>query len=170
MTLPGGSLARRLSLLVAGAVTVAACGTETSVTKARDAGVYAAVIESVAPEPPVRPGASVEELERVVFVGPHDDETTLSLEVQADVVDTLDEFATVRFVDDESEAINEADELMPVRERGVLLLVGSVPLGRSPTVEVVRYVDRDERARFRVTAEREDERWSVVGVEERPRR
>ena len=154
---------RTLTLLTAATLAIAACGEDDSGPRAHDAEVYGAVIRALAPDPP---GEPVRELDRDVFVGPIDDEVDISLGVQASVVDDLEKFATIRFVDDKDEAIG-SDEREPVIDDGVLVLLGRVPTGGSPTVRAVRYVDADDSRRFRVTVRGSDDVWNVVDIERR---
>ncbi|HEX6312915.1 MAG TPA: hypothetical protein VF152_14980 [Acidimicrobiia bacterium] len=143
------------------ALAVASCDDGDPGTRSHDAEVYAAVIRALAPDPP---GAPVEELDRTVFVGPADDEVDISIGVQASVVDDLEEFATIRFVDDEEEAIGD-DELETVINDGVLVLLGPVPPGTPTTVRARRYVDADDMDRYRVTVEGSGENWEVADLE-----
>jgi hypothetical protein len=137
------------------AVTLAAggCGSDgpSPSTTEREARVYAAVIEALAPDGP-EPSPETDEPDRVVYAGSLDVDGPIPLEVQAAVVEELVEFATVRFVDEKAEAM----------EDGVLVLLGAVPNGRSPSVTAERYVDRDDAERFRVSLERSDGDWTVV--------
>ena len=159
-------------LLIALALVAAACGGDDgdgdgdgSERSAPEAEVYTAVIRELAP---ATPGQVAEELDRDVFVGPLNEEVDLSLGVQASVVDNLEDFATIRFVDDKKEALG-SDETEAVIDDGVLLLLGRVPAGDSPAVRATRYVDVDDVTRFRVTVEGSGERWRVADIETTPR-
>jgi len=158
---------QRLTVLVAMALAVGACGSDDSPTTDRDAEVYAAVIRTLAPENPGDLGTEVDELDKTVYVGPLDDDVEISLEEQVQVVDDLEDFATVTFVDKREEAIDDAAEDEPVREDGVLLLLGAVPTDRAPTVDAERYVDVDDAARYRVTLLQSGEEWTVRNVADR---
>jgi hypothetical protein len=155
---------RRLTFLVATTLAVGSCGSEDKQATERDAGVYAAVIRALAPEEPPDLDAGTDELDRIVYAGPLDEEVEISLEVQVAVIDELEEFATIRFVDTSDEAIEEGEEGEPVLEDGVLLLLSTVPTGSSPSVDTERYVDLDDAARYRVTLERPGGEWEVVNV------
>ena len=155
---------QRSMLLLALTLVATACGDDgedSAERNAPEAEVYTAVIQALAPN---TPGQVVEELERDVFVGPINDDVDLSLGVQASVVDDLEDYATIRFVDEKDEAVG-SDESEPVIDHGVLLLLGRVPQGDSPTVRATRYVDVDDVARFRVTVEGSGERWRVSDIE-----
>lgn len=158
---------RRLTTLVAITLAVVSCGSDGADATDRDAGVYVAVIRALAPgEAGERtPGGTIDELDRVVYVGPLDDAQHIPLEVQAAVVEQLDELATVRFVDERAEAIDDDDEEAPVLEDGVLVLVGPVPAGARPSVDAERYVDAGDAARLRVRLEPTDGAWEAVGVD-----
>jgi hypothetical protein len=161
---------RRLTSLVAITLAVVSCGSDGADATDRDAGVYVSVIRALAPgEPDERgqpdPAATTGELDRVIYVGPLDEEQAIPLEVQAAVVEQLVDFATVRFVDERAEAIDDRDHSAPVLEEGVLVLVGPVPAGGGPTVDAERYVDAGDAARVRVSLEATDGEWDVVGVD-----
>ena len=156
---------RRLTFLVATTVAVGSCGTEDGQSVERGAQVYAAVIRALVSEPPGHPDTEAEGSDRVVYAGPLDEKADISLGVQVAVVEELDEFATIRFVDARNEAIDDHRRDRPVRESGVLVLLGAVPDGRTPSIEAARYVDVDDAARFRVKVERSRGQWRVVDVD-----
>ncbi|HET6663984.1 MAG TPA: hypothetical protein VFG94_06985, partial [Acidimicrobiales bacterium] len=131
----------------------------------REANVYAAVIRALAPDGPADRGAETEELERVVYAGSLDEENAIPLEVQAAVVEVLEDFATIRFVDEKAEAVDETEDGEPVLEDGVLVLLGAVPAGRSPSVDAERYVDLDNDEQFQVSLERSNDDWSIVDMD-----
>lgn len=148
---------------------VNSCGSDGSPMIERDAGVYAAVIRALADEPPDpwRDRVDIDDQrERVVFAGPLDEEIAISLEVQAAVVEALEDLATIRFVDQRTEAIDDDDDEQPVLEGGMLVLLGTVPAGRSPAVETERYVALDAATQYVVTAEQSDGEWMVVNLEQ----
>jgi hypothetical protein len=86
------------------------------------------------------------------------------LEVQAAVVEMLEDFATIRFVDKKTEAIDDTADGEPVLDDGVLVLLGAVPAGRSPSIDAERYVDLDDDEHFRISLERSDNAWSIVDL------
>jgi hypothetical protein len=152
---------RRFAFPLATALAVGSCGSDATQATERDADIYGAVIRTLAPE---SPGAETDELDRVVYAGPLDDQVEISLEVQVAVIDELDEFATIRFVDSRDEAIEEDEPGEPVLEDGVLMLLSAIPSGSAPSVDAERYVDDDEAARYRATLERSEGVWKVVKV------
>jgi hypothetical protein len=46
----------------------------------------------------------------------------------------------------------------------VLVLVGPVPSGRTPSVDAERYVDNDDAVHVRVTLERPNGDWEVASI------
>jgi hypothetical protein len=147
------------------ALAMGSCGSGDPNEHEREANVYAAVIQALAPDEPAGPGAETEELERVVYAGSLDEERVISLEVQAAVVELLEDFATIRFVDEKTEAIDDTADDEPVLEDGVLVLLGAVPTGRSPSIDAERYVDLDDDEHFRISLERSDDEWSIVDLD-----
>jgi hypothetical protein len=47
----------------------------------------------------------------------------------------------------------------------VLVLLGAVPTGRSPSVDAERYVDLDDHEHFQVSLERSNDEWSIVDLD-----
>jgi hypothetical protein len=137
---------------------VGACGSGDPSEHEREANVYAAVIRALALDEPADPGAETEELDRVVYVGSLDEERAISLEVQAAAVEMLED-------DEKAEAIDETEDGEPVLEDGVLVLLGAVPTGRSPSVDAERYVDLDDHEHFQVSLERSNDEWSIVDLD-----
>lgn len=144
---------------------VSSCGSGDPSEHEREANIYAAVIQALAPDEPADPGAETEKLDRVIYAGPLDEEHAISLEVQAAVVEMLDDFATIRFVDEKAEAIDDTTDAEPVLDDGVLMLLGAVPTGPSPSVDAERYVDLDQDENFRISLERSDNEWSIVNLD-----
>ena len=143
---------------------VGSCGSGDPSEHEREANIYAAVIQALAPDESTDAGAEADELDRVIYAGSLDEEHTISLEVQATVVEMLEDFATLRFVDEKAEAIDDTDDGEPVLEDGVLVLLGSVLTGRSPSIDAERYVDLDDDEHFRISLERSDNEWSIVDL------
>jgi len=75
----------------------------------------------------------------VVYVAPADGET-IEVGIQAAVVEATVDMAIVRFADEASEALDTDTEGEPVKDGGVLLIVGDMPdPSRTIELEVVRY-------------------------------
>ena len=158
---------RRLTPLLAITLATVACGSDSASPTDRESDVYATLIQALAPSEPTERATSeeIDELDRVVYAGSLDEEQPISLEVQAAVVEQLEDFATVRFVDERAEAIDDTDDREPVLEDGVLILLGRVPSGRKPSVDAERYVDIEDTVHVRVTVERADGDWDVASVD-----
>ncbi len=80
----------------------------------------------------------------VIFVVAGDG-TTIDVGVQADVAGATVDWATVRFADRAADAFDPDVEGEPVRDDGVMLLVGPIPEpARTIELDVVRYIALDE--------------------------
>ena len=146
-----------LGALVAAGCTDAATDPQPPSGAARDAAVLTAVISSVAelaPEPEVAP---------VVYaVGI---QGTLEIEVQAAVAMSLMGLCDLRFADDSSEAFEEVDGELRLREGATLLVIGSVASeGDQVEVPVTRYVAADFSEDLLVVANRQNLDWAVSDV------
>jgi hypothetical protein len=161
------TMLRRLTPLLAITLAAVSCGSDGTSATDREADVYVTLIRALAPSEPGErvPSDRIDEFDRVIFVGSLDEQQAISLEVQAAVVEQLEEFATVRFVDERAEAIDHTDDRDPVLEDGVLVLLGPVPSGRTPSVDTERYVDIDDSVHVRVTLEPADGDWEVATVD-----
>jgi hypothetical protein len=128
------------------AVAAASCNDDPSNGDANvtPAAAYVAVVEwQVSDQEPVLDDAG-EVVVPVVFVAA-DDGSTIDVGVQAEVAEATADWVNVRFADQPSETFDESVEGQPVREDGVMLLVGPLPEA-APTIElsVVRYVAADD--------------------------
>lgn len=129
---------------------------------AREARVVARLVEEVATEAPVDP--AVPEALPLVFVAGF--ERTFPIDVQAAVAADLVDDVAVRFVDERLEAIDDTLDHRPVREGGVLLVVGPVPEERRAIeVEVERYLDAAEVERRMVLLVWRDRSWTITSTE-----
>jgi hypothetical protein len=98
-----------------------------------------------------------------VFVASSDPEQSISLEVQAEMVEELHDFATLRFVDEPTEAIDEDDPTQPVADNGVLLELGPIrEQDDTATLDVEWYQDVDTTQSYRVRATRSDDVWTAT--------
>jgi hypothetical protein len=114
-----------VSVVVATLFVVTACGDDGGSgdnTSSRDSDVYAAIVRSVAADQPHE-----EDETPVVYVTPFPNEKPIPLDVQVGVVDSVADEATVRFVDEEEQAVNKDAEGAPVVDDGVLVRIGTVP-------------------------------------------
>lgn len=148
-----------------GGVAASACSSTSPETAEREAHVYAVVIQALAVDALDDLTPSRGQPEQVVFAGPLDDEPPIPLEVQAAVVDELEDFVTVRFVDSGSEAVDDSGEGRVILEDGLIVLLGAVPSGSSPRVAAERYVTPDRSDHFRVHTEESDGEWQLVSLE-----
>lgn len=132
--------------------TVAGCNGD-SETVERDAGIYAAVIDTVVGDAPF---ADLDDpLAVVVWVYPLADDV-IDLEVQVEVLVLLEEYATIRFVDDFEEAVDEDAAGQPVLEAGVAVGLGPVP-GEAPvSVRAERYAGDGSPEALRLDVRRSD--------------
>jgi hypothetical protein len=145
-------------LALAGAVLLGACS-DSSPSADREAQIVAAAVRALVP-----PSDDETTVTRDVFVG-GDEDTRASLTVQADVLKELDEFESIRFVDDRSEAISDTPP-HAVHSDGVYLEVGPVPkTGSRITVPALRYIDRDDQDRLRLRLARSGATWTVTAIE-----
>jgi hypothetical protein len=86
----------------------------------------------------------------VVFVAT-DDGSTIDVGVQAEVAEATADWANVRFADQPAETFESGVEGEPVRDDGVMLLVGPLPAAApSIQLDVVRYVAVDDSEALRV--------------------
>jgi len=129
---------------------VAACdsdaGESSDVVGSADA-ITAAVAWQAGEQEPVVDADGEAQLPVVFVVA--DDGAMIDVGVQADVAaDTVD-WATVRFADDIADTFDPDVEGEPVRDDGVLLLIGPMPEpARSVELELVRYFDIDTGETF----------------------
>jgi hypothetical protein len=119
--------------------------------------VLTAVISSVAelaPEPEAAP---------VVYVVGI--QGTLDIEVQAAVAMNLVGLCDLRFADDSSEAFEELEGELRLREGALLLVIGPVASeGDQVEVAVTRHVAADFSEDLLVVANRQDLDWAVTEV------
>ena len=149
-------------MLVAAALSAVACGADhRTAADDRAIAIYSSVIRVVAPPPSTTPTTPLSD---PVFVVAANSRSPISLEVQAGIVDILHDFATLRFVDERSEAIDTADPHQPVHESGVLITLSNIPPGlTNVTIEAQRYERIDVATTYRITLQRVGTSWKPVG-------
>lgn len=124
--------------------------------------IYAAAVEAVVAEARPLPDDGDEPL--AVYLEARED-TEISAEVQVGVVDALEPWASVRFIDSLEEAVEVDADGAPVRGDGVLVGLGVVGDGlASTTVMVDRYEGPDRTSVFEVDVVRRRGEWSVDGA------
>jgi len=103
---------------------------------------------------------------QVVYVAPFANQKAITLETQVDVIDALTALATVRFVDELSEAVQDDAPGSPAKGSEVVLLGPLVTTGSVTEVEAQRYASETDqvRYRFRVTSTA-DGGWEATQVE-----
>jgi hypothetical protein len=136
-----------------------ACGAGSrSAADNRAISIYAAAIRVIAtqpigPEPTTRPG-------QIFVAGAHG---AIPLSVQAGVADTLESFATIRFVDDRSEAIDSTEPHQAVHGNGILVIVGDIPAGREDVaIAAQRYERTDRHAAYTIFVHHDGATWKPV--------
>ena len=160
-------LRRSVSGLVAASlVMLTACGSSGAAAPddgdQRVAAVYRAVILAIADPQPN------DEHKPVVFVAPRPDAKTIPITVQAPVVDGLADEVSVRFVDDDKEAIDGTVDGAPVKEEGVLLRLGPVAAGDPVEVTADRYRTLTDQALVTLSARSNGEDWAARVISEGP--
>ncbi|HEX5097084.1 MAG TPA: hypothetical protein VFX21_13750 [Acidimicrobiia bacterium] len=142
-----------------GALLFGACS-DSSPSGDREAKIVAAAIRAL-----VLPTNDETKVTRTVFVGAPEQPGRVSLDLQADVLNELDEFESLRFVDARAEAI-EDDLSRRVHGDGVYLEIGPVPeTGSRIVVPALHYLDRNHQSRLRLHMARSGSTWSVTSID-----
>jgi hypothetical protein len=150
---------RTLVLTATVVVAVTACTGGGSNTSDRPAVIYSAVIRAVLTDTS-HPNISSD---TSVFVVAADERSPIPLEVQADIVEELHEFATIRFVDQRVEAIDDSSPNRPVKDNGILITLGKIPSGANTvTVNASRYLNATNTIAYRVTLKRTKTQWNPI--------
>lgn len=124
----------------------------------REAAVYELILDWVLAGEP----AAADD-EPTVFVASRH-EQPIDVEVQALIVEAMDERAEVRFVDERAEAVVDGEDGLPVHDGGVLVGLGAVPPdGDRVEVYVDRYRRADDVVAWDVTVQRRGESWQLAG-------
>jgi ABC-type Fe3+-hydroxamate transport system substrate-binding protein len=150
-------------MLCVAALLVVASACTSSAAKASDANtadVYTVVLEHLMPAP------VPDEDKQVVYVAPFANQKSIALETQVDVIAGLADQATVRFVDELSEAVDANSPDSPAKGSEVVLLGPVVVTGPLTEVEAQRYTSETDqvRYRFRVSSTAEGD-WTAQQVE-----
>jgi hypothetical protein len=152
---------KRVLLFASMLLVVASCGADHKPANERAIAIYTATIRAMLTEPG---GPTPTSTIRVpVFVVAADERSPISLDVQAGVVDQLHGFATIRFVDERSEAIDEADPRKRVHQDGVLIALGKIPPGHATVaIEAQRYEQAGVSTTERVLLHRTGPTWVPI--------
>jgi hypothetical protein len=147
-------------LMLAAAVVlgaVAGCDDDDAPVPAPDASAYATALA------PFLPVADPEDQPNV-FVAPF--EETLALEEQVAIIELIGEGYDVKFVDDAAAAVDADAVGRPVRDDGLLIVLGTIPPEPPYVVRVEEYRREDDVSAQLVTLAWRTNHWDVV-VEER---
>lgn len=156
-------LGRVTALMVGATLAVTGCsGAEPQAVRAGE--VYDAVVRLLATEVDTEPVEPDEPGELLVIHVERWDDGAVDLAVQAEVVASTAEVATVRFIDTRDEAIEWIDDVAQVRHGGLLVRLGPVPdRGRQVEVLVDRWNEADRFERRSMTVVQRGDTWAVVG-------
>ena len=121
-----------------------------------DASAYAAALA------PFMPVADPEEQPNV-FVAPF--EETLALELQVAIIELLGEGYDVKFVDDPATAVDADAVGRPVRDDGLLIVLGTIPNDPPYVVRVEEYHREDDVSAQLVTLVWRTDHWEVASEE-----
>jgi hypothetical protein len=142
-------------------LTSAGCDGSDDDEPARQAQVYVATIRDVLDEQ--RPPSDPDVLPVVYVVG--GGQSNVPADVQAEVVVELHEDADINFEDERSDALLVEDDTAPVRNEGILVIIGEVPPEGDPVdvdVEVYRSVADWSRRVFTVAGAASQ--WTVTST------
>lgn len=136
-------------ILLCGAL-LAGCGDDSGSRDSAVADVYIVVVEWILAESEFAPDPALDEMSPVFIdsLGPGE----IGLGVQVEVVRHFEPAVDIRFVDIRSEALDEFEVGAPVRDGGLLLGLGVVPVEGPIDIraEVYRTVERVAGYRFRL--------------------
>ena len=140
----------------------AACGAGArSAADDRAIAIYSAVIRSAATQPIGNPATTTRPGD-IFVIGAH---ASIALSIQAGIADTLESLATIRFVDNSSEAIDNTDPRKAVHENGIFLTLGDIPPGRDDvTITAQRYERADRTATLTIKLHRTGSTWKPVST------
>lgn len=151
--------------LIAGACTGGSTSADDPVQ--REIDIYSTAIRKVAVID--RPELNDEQLDTVVFVWPLA-EVVISLDVQLGIVLALEDWATIRFIDEFEEAILVNEPNSPVRDNGVLVGLGDISEAAGEArLAADRYEQANQLVAFDLLLRRRAGEWSVVEPVERTR-
>ena len=136
-------------VLLCGALLVG-CGDDNASRDSDVADVYIVVVEWVLAESEFAPDPALDEVSPVYVDSLGPDE--IDLDVQVEVVRHFERDVDIRFVDTRTEALDESDVGAPVRDGGLLLGLGVVPVEGPIDIraEVYKTLDRVVGYRFRL--------------------
>ena len=90
----------------------------------------------------------------------------IPLEVQVEMLGLLDDFETVRFIDEPEEAVDLDLAAAPVHDDGILIGLGAISADEPPVVRAELYRDSDRTRAYRFTLSGSGSTWRVDGEPE----
>src|SRR5688572_4444459 len=121
----------------------AACSPDKSGSESDVAGAYARLIQWFVDRTEPAPDDEGERDPVVVFVEARGEGFNVGLSMQAAIIARAEPFATVRFIDDRSEALTDGDA--PVQDEGLLLALGPAKEhGSKVVIECDEFVSLDD--------------------------
>jgi hypothetical protein len=147
------------------ALALTGCDGSSKAESSRDAQIYVATIRDVLSEQPAPEQPDALPVVFVVGVG----EKKIPASVQAEVRRDLDADAVIRFADQRDEALLKDEDHMPVRDDGVLVVVGEVPEQGDPVdLPVEIYRSTDDWSKLVLTIGRGSSQWTVTSESKAP--
>lgn len=137
-------------------IVVVGCADGGSGDEVRVADAYAEIVQAVVHAEPV-PEAP-EDL--IVWIYPRPEGASINLEVQVEVLEMLEEFATVRFVDAFEEAVDDVDDSTRVIDDGVV--VGLSPVEPGDRESVAERFTNEDRQPVEYTVVRTGSSWQTA--------
>lgn len=156
---------RCIVLLVLALAGLASCGDDDGSTEQspnqRLVEIYSATVEAIAAQDrPVDPEG--DDTSMVTLFLQAREDTEINADVQVGVVNALDDWANVRFIDDLGEAIDVDADGAPVRDDGFLIGLGPVTDGAVvASLTADSYVSEDLTLVFDVSVRRRAGTWEV---------
>jgi hypothetical protein len=139
-----------VAILLCGAL-LAGCSDDDGRRDSAATDAYIVVVEWVLAQPEFAPDPTLAEAFPVFVdsLGPGE----IDLDVQVEIVRHFEPVVAIRFIDTRTEALDESETGAPVRDGGLLLGLGPVPVAGPLDIrgEVYRTVDHVVGYRFRVT-------------------
>lgn len=152
-----------VALALVSIVGVAGCNDEGNKTAERRSDIVTATIRQVVAEIPPAEDAEPGDLPVVFVVSVAED--PLSAGAQADVVAELRDDIDVRFADAREEAIDDTAPTAPVKDDGVLVVLGEIPkLGNPVSVAVEIYLARHEHTKVVYTLAPSGDEWEITAT------
>jgi hypothetical protein len=153
-----------VAILLCGAL-LAGCGDDDGSRDSAATDAYIVVVEWILAQPEFAPDPTLAETSPVFVDSLGPDE--IDLDVQVEIVRHFEPVVDIRFIDARTEALDESEAGAPVRDGGLLLGLGPVPVAEPIDIrgEVYRTVDHVVGYRFRVA--RSGQTMVLIGPPER---